>query len=396
MKDIKKMLREQAPNVLPDESVKQNICRELGMAQPMQEQAALAHGGTKALPSKKTWIALTALFLVLVLAFCLLLPLLLKKGTGTGPNKFTSIETTEDFYVYGAASVGSLLSAREQAVSASAKSFSAAAPAAQDLSDSEQKIVDTVNGYLSLVEGLLGEGNIEHTQAETPSDPAYENYRYHTTIRYKDLLGEEVTYELYYNELLNGVEQEDGEREENYDIEGVLVVGGTAYEVYGSRESSTEEDESESESENELQFTAYLNAEKTQYLRMEQKTELETEEGEQESEQEFEYTFVSDGEWQERTEVKYEQEGEELELEIRVEKRGQEKDELRFRRENKANALDVEAKIDGEDVRFTIEIVSENGKTFYRYRFSGNHSSDADRFEGSWHHGDDDDDDDDD
>lgn len=396
MKDIKKLLREQAPNVLPDESVKQNIRRELGMAQPTQEQAALAHGGTKALSSKKTWIALIALFLAAALALCLLLPSILKKGgTGGGLNKFTSIETTEDFYLYGAASVGSLLSAREQAAALSAKSLSSAAPAAQELSNSEQEIVDTVNGYLSLVEGLLGDGKIEHTQVAAPSDPAYADYRYYTTIRYKDLLGEAVTYELYYNELLNGVEQEDGEREENYDIEGILVVNGTAYEVYGSREASTEQEPGESESENELQFTAYLNAEKTQYLRMEQKTELETEGNEQESEQEFEYTFVSDGQWQERTEVKYEQEGGELELEIRVEKRGQEKDELRFRRENRQNALDVEAKIGGRDVRFTIEIVSENGNTFYRYRFSGDHSSDAGRFEGSGHRGDDDDDDDD-
>ena len=230
MKDIKKLLREQAQNVLPDESVKQNIRRELGMAQPTQEQAALAHGGTKALSSKKMWIALTALFLAVALALCLLLPALLKKGgTGGGLNKFTSIETTEDFYLYGAASVGSLLSAREQAAALSTKSLSSAAPAAQELSGSEQEIVDTVNGYLSLVEGLLGDGKIEHSQVAAPSDPAYADYRYYTTIRYKDLLGEAVTYELYYNELLNGVEQEDGEREENYDIEGILVVNGTAY-----------------------------------------------------------------------------------------------------------------------------------------------------------------------
>lgn len=390
MKDIKKMLREQASEILPDESVKENIRRELGVSRP-QEQAALAHGGTKTLSSKKTWIALAALFLAAVLFVGLLLPALLKKNPANGIlNKFESIESAEDFYLYGAASVGSLLSAREKSAALSAKSLSS--PAA-DLSDDEQQIVDTVNGYLSLVEGLLGDGSIEHSQITKPADPAYADYSYYTRIRYKDLLEEEVSYELYYNELLTGMEQDDGETEENYDIEGILVVDGTAYEVYGSRESSAEEEGGESESENELQFTAYLNAEKTQYLRMEQKTELETEAGSQESEQEFEYTFVSDGTWQERTQVKYEQEDGELELEITVEKRGQEKDELCFRRENGQTGLDVDAKIGGKDVRFTIEIVSENGNTFYRYRFGDDHSSDADRYEGHRYHGDDEDDD---
>ena len=392
MKDIKKMLREQAPDILPDESVKENIRLQLGAPLP-QEQAALAHGGTKALSSKKTWIALAALFLAAVLFVGLLLPALLKKTPASGVlNKFDSIETTEDFYLYGAASVGSLLSARKKTAALSTKSLAYASPAA-DLTDGEQQIVDTVNGYLSLVEGLLGDGSIEHSQITKPADPAYAQYSYYTVIRYKDLLEEEVSYELYYNELLAGVEQEDDETEENYDIEGILVVEGTAYEVYGSREASAEQDGNESESENELQFTAYLNAEKTQYLRMEQKTELETEAGSQESEQEFEYTFVSDGTWQERTQVKYEQEDGELELEITVEKRGQEKDELRFRRENGQTGLDVDAKIGGKDVRFTIEIVNENGNTFYRYRFGDDHSSDTDRYEGHRYHGNDDDDD---
>ena len=392
MKDIKKMLREQAPDVLPDADVKEKIRRELGLAPQPQEQAALAHGGTKTLSSKKVWIAAAALLLAALLFVCLLLPALLKKGgpAGGGLDKFNPIGSTGDFYLYGAASVGSLLSAREKTENLSAKGLSTATPASQELTDEERQIVDTVNGYLSLVEGMLGNGTIEYSQITAPDDPAYAQYSLHTTIRYKDLLDEEVSYELYYNELLTGVEQDDEEREENYDIEGILVVDGTAYEVYGSREHSSESEEGESETESELQFTAYLNAEKTQYLRMEQKTELETEEGEQESEQEFEYTYVSDGEWQERTEVKYEQEGDELELEIMVEKCGKEKEELRFRRENGRDALDVEAKIGGKDFRFTVEIINENGNTFYRYRFSGDHSSDEDRYDGNRHHGDDD------
>ena len=61
MKELKKLLAEQAPAVLPDERVKQNIRRELGYEAPAEREATYAHGGTAAVRGKKTlWIAVAA------------------------------------------------------------------------------------------------------------------------------------------------------------------------------------------------------------------------------------------------------------------------------------------------------------------------------------------------
>ena len=117
MKELKKLLAEQAPTVLPDERVKQNIRRELGYEAPAEREATYAHGGTAAVRGKKTlWIAVAAGLLAVALALGILLPVFLRTPAPhiTLPgDKFLDIKSTDDFYAYGAASVGSILSARE-------------------------------------------------------------------------------------------------------------------------------------------------------------------------------------------------------------------------------------------------------------------------------------------
>ena len=108
-KDLKKLLSAQAQNILPDERVKENIKSELGCS---DGERAYAHGGTESKGKKNILVISVAVLMALTLCLCILLPVFLK-GTGTpgGGGKFNQIETTEDFYAYGAASVGSLLSA---------------------------------------------------------------------------------------------------------------------------------------------------------------------------------------------------------------------------------------------------------------------------------------------
>ena len=378
MKNIKKLLREQSQNILPDEQVKQNIRRELGLAPQPQNEAAYAHSNkTENISRKNLWIGIAAGFLVLALAAALLIPLFTGKRPANVPGnslgKFPDIENAQDFYVYGAASVGSLLAAESAASSQTlgyrTLAFTQPSYAALSLSEEQTDIVNAVNEYLALVEGLLGEGKIEHSDAVAPDENSlYADFQLTMNIYYTDLLGERVSYTLFYDEILTESESDGDETEENYSIEGILLVEGRAYPVTGERESENEEDESE----NELQFTAFLNQEKTSFIRMKQKTELETEDGEQETEQEFEYTYYENNDWLKQTSVKYELEGEELELKMTVEERGKEKDELVFCREHADAALDVEGKIGGKDVRFRISIVNENGKYQYRYEFNGN------------------------
>ena len=193
MKELKKLLAEQAPAVLPDERVKQNIRRELGYEAPAEREATYAHGGTAAVRGKKTlWIAVAAGLLAVALALGILLPVFLRTPAPhiTLPgDKFLDIKSTDDFYAYGAASVGSILSARESggqaAAAASAQAESAAAlksvtavrsaslsPSAintsellaaaeavsRSLTQEQEAIAETINGYMALVEELLSEG----------------------------------------------------------------------------------------------------------------------------------------------------------------------------------------------------------------------------------------------
>ena len=122
MKDIKKLLREQAKDILPDERVKQNIAREMGYGE--SEEIVSAGGGTLA-KRKKIWLPLLAAFLAIAVIIAVLLPALLsgKNGPARNPfDKFAQITDADSFYAYGALSAGTLLAAR-----GGAETFAAAA-----------------------------------------------------------------------------------------------------------------------------------------------------------------------------------------------------------------------------------------------------------------------------
>lgn len=140
-KDLKKLLSAQAQNILPDERVKENIKSELGCS---DSERAYAHGGTESKGKKNILVISVAVLMALTLCLCILLPVFLK-GTGTpgGGGKFNQIETTEDFYAYGAASVGSLLSA-----SSETRTLRSYRPSDEEM--------ETVGRYMALVEGAVG------------------------------------------------------------------------------------------------------------------------------------------------------------------------------------------------------------------------------------------------
>ena len=414
MKDVKKLLAEQAKEVLPDERVKQSIKDRLGYAET-EQRYALADGGT-AEKRKKIWIPLVAAALALALCLGILLPVLLndgKPGAGGGlsGNKFLQIDSAEDFYMYGAASVGSLLAAAQDTETAayhaestatavrevkalraqsSAARVAETAFAAQNsgLTDEEAAVAETVNGYMALVESLLGEGIIAHNTENTPAEDEYAGqYAYKAIVTYHDLLGGNVHYILYYNTELTGSERDEEETEETFSITGLLVVGGETYEVRGEHEKEEESEPGESESESELTFTAYR-TDGVPYIRMRQEISSEQEGSETETEQKFVYTYYDEnGRAVQSTTAEYEEENGELEVLLTVQNGG-EKDRLLFRNAGRDGGLRVTAEIGGQQYSFRIEILTDaNGNAYYSYEFS-NHHGNFDRF-------DDDDDDDD-
>ncbi len=379
MKDIKKMLKAQAKDVLPDEKLRESIKQELGYDAGTADALVLARadGGTEEKKGKhKVMIPLVAIAVIL-LVLAIVLPLALPGSSPTvlpGGNKFADITNADSFYAYGAASVGSLLASESDASPVRAMKDGAAR---------EEKHIETVNRYMALVEGLLSEDAIETTAVE-----GNEEYRYGMKIGYTDLLGNAAHYTLYYNKhFLNANQKEEDEKEEEYAIEGVLVAEGRTYPVSGNYETESEEDETEGE----LFFRAYLDEAKSAYIEVTQEYESENEDGEQEVEREYVYSRYENGKRVERTTVEYESEEGELELKLTIEQEDV-RDELVFESAHRdgETVLLAEGKLSGEDVRFIVYI-REGG---YHYVFDDGSSSDHDRYDDD--HDDDDRDDNDD
>lgn len=368
MKDIKKLLKKQANAVLPDDTVKERVRSELGLAPETEREAAYAHGGTHAL-QKKGILSLAAALLALVLTLCILLPVLLHGGTSVGPTPPPTLSAAGDFYAYSAASAGALLSSHTGAA-ASAKSsrtrFGEGAPRLD-----EETIRRTTDEYLRLVENLLAENAITHEAIAVPEE--YAAYDYAMTITSHDLSGNAVTYTMYYSEALASEEQEEDETERAYDITGMLVTGSGAYPVRGGRLAEEETDGDESESESELWFEAVTDAQTNSYIRIEQEEEQESEEGETETERKHRLLVYENGRRTESTTIDYEQEDGEEEVHLSIVKDGQE-DTLEFTRRERGGSivLEVEADFNGSRAQFFIYI--ENGT--YRYEFTDEREDD--------------------
>ena len=266
MKDIKKMLKAQAKNVLPDEKLKENIKHELGYDAGTADAPVLARadGGTEEKKGKQKvmipLVALAAILLVLAIVLPLVLPGTVSPLPLPGGNKFADITNADSFYAYGAASVGSILASEGETSSVRAMT---------DESAREEKHIETVNRYLALVEGLLSEDSIEATAVAGDY-----GYSFGMKIGYTDLLGEAAHYTLYFDKIFLSAEQEMDEKEEEYAIEGVLEAEGRTYPVRGNYETESEMDETE----DELYFRAYLDEESNSFLEITQEYEAEQEE----------------------------------------------------------------------------------------------------------------------
>ena len=367
MKEIKKLLARQSDKILPDETVKENIRRELGMEET-NTSLAYAHGGEKTEKRNvKKLLPLFAALLAVVVLLCVLLPVFLNRQGGQSPvldNKFDSITDADSFYAYGAASVGAILdSAGTGGTSPQIRTAAASA-------SPEQGQIDTINRYLSLAESLLSDGSIVGE-----SIAGGEGYGFGMNVLYTDLLGNTVTYTLYYDkEFLSG-ETDEEEREENYAITGVLILDeNTQYPVEGNYQTETDGEESE----NELYFKAYTSAAKTSYIEVRQEHESETEDAETETETEYVYSVYAQGALTERIAVEYESEEGELELKMTITGSGV-RDELTFRSgtDSGESVLFASGTVNGESVRFRVYI--REGK--YHYVFEDGSSSDHDRYD---------------
>ena len=279
--------------------------------------------------------ALTVLGLAGALALSLGLAACGNNGTG---DKFEDLTTAESVYGFSAASAGMLISAME---GGEAQSFAASYRGGYEGGFGEgnfgsdesaggtqqgdmqqgagQADFSELDGYMALIESLLSDGGFGVREGASER----EGYEYTMVVTWRDLAGEKLEYTMHYNRLFTRSDRDDrddrddwdeiweDEYEEEYALEGVLVVDGQDYPVRGTR--SVEEEGNESESETELRVDLGGRT-----MLVEQESESEG----REQEQEYVYSVYEGRRLVERSAFSYEQEEGETEIKMLTVKDG--------------------------------------------------------------------------
>lgn len=273
----------------------------------------------------KTSAKVRNIILIIAMAAAVSLPLGLT-ACGTSFNDrssdglFGDLTTAESVYGFSAASAGMIISAMNGEEAGGMLLASAATEGAADdtaggaTGGTEEGSGDVtadpelteLDGYMELVGTLLSDGGFRCVTEE--SDRA--EYTEKTTVSYTDINGERSEYVMYYNELLIPDDDDDDddrdEIEEEYAIDGVMVIGGTDYPIRGER--SFEQEGFETEAETEFRVTLG----EDRYLYVEQGYEDEGDE----YEQEYSYSLREGRRTIERSTFSYEEEDGETELKM--------------------------------------------------------------------------------
>lgn len=239
-----------------------------------------------------------------------------------GNGGFGELDTPEEIYGFSAASAGMLISAMNGDAAATAAAESTDIPADPGTGETpadpgtgteipSEPVVDSVtaelDGYMALVESLLSDGGFNVTTEASDR----EGYQVKSVVTYRDMHGNAIGYTMYYNEVLIPDDDDDDdddrdEIEEEYYIEGIMIVDGAEYPVRGERSSESEPGESEEETE----FIVTLSS--TRRMVVEQS--VETEDGEHE--REYNYVIYEGRKVIERSTFEYEVEYGETEIEM--------------------------------------------------------------------------------
>lgn len=240
-----------------------------------------------------------------------------------GTGGFGELDTPEEIYGFSAASAGMLISAMNGDAAATAAAESTDIPADPGTGETpadpgtgteipSEPVVDSVtaelDGYMALVESLLSDGGFNVTTEASDR----EGYQVKSVVTYRDMHGNTIGYTMYYNEVLIPDYDDDDddddwdEIEEEYYIEGIMIVDGAEYPVRGERSSESEPGESEDETE----FIVTLSS--TRRMVVEQS--VETEGGEHE--REYNYVIYEGRNVIERSTFEYEVEYGETEIEM--------------------------------------------------------------------------------
>lgn len=316
-----------------------------------------------------------------------------KNNSGQNGISLDNLNSAQSVYGFSAASAGMIISSMNDEVPAADTSGTTDESGTTDTSGTtdESGTTDTSGGetneldrYMGLVESLLNDDGFKIVTEE--SDRA--EYAEKVTVSFTDIDGKESGYVMYYNQTLRDDGNRDRERdrdreeefdsdddrecdrdrdfdddrdesEENYSIEGIMVIEGQDYEIRGEREIETEYNESESKTE------FRVNLGQSRYMTVEHKTETDGDETE------FEYScsITENGVTVEKSEFSVEEERNETEVEMKYYKDGAIK-MFSFDKEmhNGKEVVCMTVRNGSEIKRYIVKSMpDENGNTSYEY-----------------------------
>lgn len=370
-RNVKKLLSENADQILPDPSVRDRVLREVGTPEPERERA-YAHGGTDGnrAGKKHALIAAAALLIALVLVLAILFPVLLSSGTAsdllaedtvseddtvTDSSAGESAGETERLYAGGAAGAAALLPLLSSGESVETLAKSALPFSGENGED--EAIAEFLSGYLSFIETMFCAASLAYEVSVPEED--YADYDVRMDITCPGLAGTGASYTMYYNETLTDSDGDSG----TFSMDGVLLSGGAEYPVTGTRETETDGDDAE----NAYVFRAVTDETLSSCLLLKEESKTETKEDSSAEKTETEILFTENGKTVRTVSSEYAVETKDGETEgklsLRVEEDGAET-EAELKWDSEKSVLEVSFKTsDGADADFEI-LVSESAYTY--------------------------------
>lgn len=294
--------------------------------------------------------------MIVVLVLAIALTALLIACTPAGGGGLNAQEEQNNIFALVAISAGELISGSESDTQTASLAGGDTASIAAEL-DQYMAMLDSIIGGSTPITSTVGANtNAEYAQYETVQ-----------TVTTTSVGGVSETYTIYYNETYQpeyGDDDDWGESEENYRVEGVMLNGENVFEVSGWRTLETEG----RETEESLEFTA-RNAANGMFMVF----ELENENEGNETGREFAYTIYQNNRRVRSFEIGFEKEsgwtGDETEFELFTHENGQSMEyEIESVPRGGVEIIRITRRVGGPVERY---YATRNADGTYAYEFAG-------------------------
>ena len=131
------------------------------------------------------------------------------RNNASSDNKFDDLTTTEEVYGFSAATAGTLISSMNGVSAQALAQAKGLTVLAQSGVVTDEETIAALNEYMMLVESLLSDGAFGMTEGESDL-PDYEKK---AEVTYKDILGNTLSYTMYYNETLRPDHDDDDDHD---------------------------------------------------------------------------------------------------------------------------------------------------------------------------------------